>query len=143
MAEFLVIDEHLRVPHAELNFSFSRSPGPGGQNVNKVNTKATLHWNYSVNATLPDPVKLRLAELVAKRTNEAGELVVSSSVHRTQRQNVQECLERVRHWVQAAATVPRVRKPTRPSRTAVARRLAEKQARSQTKAQRKPPKLDD
>lgn len=138
--EFLVIDDRLRIPYGELKFSFSRSPGPGGQNVNKLNTKATLHWSVVENQTLPDAVRARFVELFAKRINEAGELVLSSSVHRTQRGNYDECLAKLRHLVLAAAVVRPARKPTRPSRSSIARRLENKRRESQKKQGRRPPR---
>jgi ribosome-associated protein len=137
--EFLVIDERLRIPWSELQFTYSRSPGPGGQNVNKVNTKATLHWSVLGNQTLPDAVRARFVELFSKRINEAGELVLASSVHRTQRGNIEECLSKLRHLVLAAAVVRPARKPTRPSRGSIARRLENKRLESQKKQRRRPP----
>lgn len=141
--EHFFVDSRLRIPYAELQFSFSRSPGPGGQNVNKVSTKATLHWSVVANQSLPERVRQRIVELFAKRINERGELVISSSVHRTQRGNRDECLSRLRHLIQAAAVEPVVRKPTKPSKGSVARRLANKQRQSEKKQSRKSPSSQD
>lgn len=141
--QFLVIDHRLRIPLAEVDFTYSRSPGPGGQNVNKLNTKATLHWSVVANESLPTRVRERLVELFAKRINERGELVISSSVHRTQRANRDECLARLRGLIQAAAVEPVARKPTKPSKGSVARRLENKQRQSQKKQSRRPPTRHD
>ena len=140
MADYLNINDAIRVPHSDLNFTFSRSSGPGGQNVNKVNSKATLHWKYTTSEHLPERVRLRMVELFAKRTNDRGELVLSSSTHRSQHRNVQECLEKLKQLVIAAAVVPRTRKRFKKSAAAIAERLRNKKARSQRKELRKPPK---
>lgn len=142
MAEYLHINDQVRIPRSELNFTFSRSPGPGGQNVNKLNTKATMHWNYAASAHLPERVRLRIGELFAKRINEAGELVLSSSRHRQQRRNVEECLEKLRQLVLAAAVEPRPRKRLKKSAAAVAERLKNKRAQSQKKQLRQPPSME-
>lgn len=141
--EFLTIDQGLRIPYAELQFTFSRSPGPGGQNVNKLNTKATLHWSVVRNESLPEGIRARFVELFAKRINEQGELVLSSSVHRTQRANRDECLAKLRHLVLAAAVVRVPRKPTKPSRRSIANRLENKRRQSEKKQQRRPPSLPE
>ena len=143
MSEQLVINDQIRIPRREIKFTFSRSPGPGGQNVNKVNSKATLHWSYADCEALPEHVKLRMAKLFAKRINEAGEIVLSSSRTREQRRNLDDCLDKLRQLVQAACVVPRKRKKFKKSAAATARRLNEKRARSQRKTMRRPPSSDD
>jgi ribosome-associated protein len=95
------------------------------------------------NQSLPERVRQRLVELFSKRINERGELVISSSVHRSQLANREECLIRLRHFVQAAAVEPIVRKATRPSKGSVARRLVNKQRQSDKKQGRKPPSSRD
>jgi ribosome-associated protein len=91
------------------------------------------------NESLAERVRQRLVELFAKRINERGELVIASSVHRSQLANREECLLRLRHFVQAAAVEPVVRKPTKPSKGSVARRLVNKQRQSDKKQRRRPP----
>jgi len=93
--------------------------------------------------SLPDHVKLRMASLFARRINDAGEIVLSSSRTREQRRNLDDCLEKLRQLVQAACVVPRKRKKFKKSAAATARRLNEKRARSQRKNMRKPPGRDD
>ena len=143
MADYLVINDQIRIPCSNLKFTFSRSPGPGGQNVNKVNSKATLHWAYGATDGLPEYVKLKIAELFAKRINDQGQLVLSSSTHRTQRRNIEECHAKLRQLVLAATVVPRVRKRFKKSALAKAERLRNKKAQSKRKQRRKPPQLDD
>jgi ribosome-associated protein len=143
VSDYLVINDRIAIPRSELNFSFSRSPGPGGQNVNKVNSKATLKWQYSDSPWLPDDVKQRFGTLFAKRINAEGELVLSSSRYREQRRNLDDCLEKLRQLVLAAAAEPRVRKRPKKSAAANAKRLAEKHQRADRKQSRRPPKFDD
>ncbi|QDU55802.1 alternative ribosome rescue aminoacyl-tRNA hydrolase ArfB [Aeoliella mucimassa] len=143
MSEYVAINDSIALPRSELKFSFSRSPGPGGQNVNKLNTKATLHWAYNDSDFLPEEIKLRFGRLFAKRINEAGELVLSSSRHRVQRRNVDDCLEKLRQLILAAAVVPKVRKKPKKSAAATAQRLKEKRERADRKRGRRPPKWDD
>ncbi|MCO6045417.1 aminoacyl-tRNA hydrolase [Aeoliella sp. ICT_H6.2] len=143
MADYLTINDEIAIPRSELNLTFSRSPGPGGQNVNKVNSKATLRWEYGASIYLPNGVKSRFGRLFAKRINDAGELVLSSSRHREQRRNVDDCLEKLRQLVLAAVAVPKPRKPRKKSAAANARRLQEKRARSERKQSRRTPRFDD
>src|SRR5690606_24361042 len=101
------------------------------------------HWSVVANQSLPERVRQRMVELFSKRINERGELVISSSVHRSQLANREECLTRLRHFVQAAAVEPVVRKPTKPSKGSVARRLVNKQRQSDKKQARRPPSSRD
>ncbi len=143
MAEYLVINDRIAIPRGELNFTFSRSPGPGGQNVNKLNTKATLKWLYAESAWLPEDVQRRFGKLFAKRINANSELVLSSSRYREQRRNVEDCLEKLKHLVLAAAVIPPVRKRPKKSAAANAKRLTEKRQRAERKQNRRAPRFDD
>lgn len=143
MSDYLVINDQISIPRDELNLSFSRSSGPGGQNVNKVNTKATLKWSYAESNWLPAEMKVRFGKLFAKRINLAGDLVLSSSRFREQRRNVDDCLEKLRQLILAATVVPKVRKRPRKSMAATAERLREKRRRAERKQSRRPPSLDD
>ena len=143
MPEYLAINDQIAVPRNELKFTFSRSPGPGGQNVNKLNTKATLHWAYLDSPYLPADIKLRFGRLFAKRINEANELVLSSSRFREQRRNVEDCLEKLRQLILAAAVVPKTRKKPKKSAAANAERLKQKRERADRKQSRRPPRWDD
>ena len=143
MAEYLPINDRFAIPRSELKFSFSRSPGPGGQNVNKVNTKATLRWAYSESDYLPDSIKLRLSSLFARKINEQGQLILTSSRYREQRRNVDDCLDKLRQMVLAAAVVPKTRKKPKKSAAANAQRLKEKRERAERKRSRKSPRWED
>jgi len=122
-----------RVPARELTIRFVRSSGAGGQNVNKVSTKAVLRWPVLASRALPADVRARFAERFATRITIDGDLVLTSDRHRDQGRNVADCLAKLDAMLDAVATPPRPRRKTRPSRGAVERRLTEKRARSDKK----------
>lgn len=136
MSRQLVVNSQIIVPAAELSTSFARSSGPGGQNVNKVNSKATLRWNLRASSALSDEVKLRFETCFPTRINQAGEVVISSDQFRDQGRNLSDCYEKLRHLIQAAATVPRQRKKSKPTYGSIQDRLTNKRYRSQIKKQR-------
>lgn len=131
--EDLVINEHVIIPASELEFTFSRSGGPGGQNVNKVNSKATLTWNLENTRSLYPATLQRLKAIAGSRLTEAGLLQITSQVHRDQLSNIQACRERLRHMILDAMTPPTIRKPTRPTRGSERRRIEGKRMQSQKK----------
>lgn len=133
----LVINRRIQIDMRELKFTFVRSSGPGGQNVNKVNTKAVLRWPVEATESLPEDVRERFISAYRRRLNDQGQLVVSSQRYRDQRRNVNDCLEKLRAMVARVAKPPRIRKKTRPTAAAVARRLEQKQKQSQKKQARK------
>jgi ribosome-associated protein len=133
------INEKLSIPDTELSWSFVRSGGPGGQNVNKVASKAVLRWSLQTNTSLPDEVKVRLRGQQRRRITTEGDLVLNSQRYRDQERNREDCMEKLRSFVLAALEVPRPRKATRPSRGSKLRRLGEKRRRSETKSGRRAP----
>ncbi len=136
----LEVDHRISIPLREFSFTFSRSSGPGGQNVNKVNTKVTLHWNVVASKSLPDDVRRRFMTRYHRRINDRGELVLHSQRFRDQGRNVADCLEKLRAMLREAAAAPKPRKKTRPSRRSVEKRLEAKRRRSQRKQMRRPPR---
>lgn len=125
------------VPSAAVRFSYSTSRGPGGQNVNKRLTKAELRIaidEIPVNAR----VRTRLVDLAAGRITTEGELVIVADEFRSQGANREACLDRLRELIIRAKAIPKTRRPTRPTRGSVQRRLDEKKRRGQTKGQRRP-----
>lgn len=133
----LIVNSRLRIPRSEFTLEFARSSGPGGQNVNKVNSKATLRWRPAASASLPPPIRDRLLARYRSKLTATGELLVSSQRYRDQGRNVDDCLEKLRRMVAAVAEPPLQRKPTKPSRAARQRRLHEKRVTSQRKTQRR------
>lgn len=134
----LVVNDAIQIPLRDLNFTFVRSSGPGGQNVNKVNSKAVLRWQVAETPHLPEGVRERFLQAYARRLSKEGELILASQRFRDQGRNVGDCLAKLRELILAVVAPPVVRKQTKPSRGAKARRLKSKQERSQKKEARKP-----
>ncbi len=139
----LSVTPKIQIPLRELEFTFSRSSGPGGQNVNKVNTKSQLRWRVTDTDALPPAVKERFLIKYRRRITSEGDLLLTSQRFRDRGRNVADCLAKLRELVLAVATAPVARKKTRPTLGSQRRRLAAKQARSEKKQQRKSPRLDD
>lgn len=125
----------LWIDEEDLEEEFFRSSGPGGQNVNKVETAVRLRFDTR---RLPAGVRRRLAPLAGTRLGADGILRLESSKFRTQRRNREEARERLVALVREAALPPTIRRATRPTRASVERRHAEKKHRAQTKRARRP-----
>jgi len=127
----------ISIPDGEFQFTFVRSSGPGGQNVNKVSTKAVLRWPAAASPSLLDPVRSRFLSRYAGRLTTGGEVVLSSQRFRDQSKNRDDCLEKLRTMLAAVAVAPRRRRKTKPSRSSVERRLTQKRQLSGRKQQRR------
>jgi ribosome-associated protein len=138
----LRINDHLLIPGSELRFSYARSSGPGGQNVNKVNSKAVLRWDVVASPGLPDDVRERFMSRYATRVTTGGELVLSSERYRDQAKNVNDCLEKLREMILSVAAAPKRRRRTRPTRTSKIKRLVAKKHKKQRKEWRRSPPVD-
>lgn len=136
------VTDTIRIPRSELTFQFSRSGGPGGQNVNKVNTRVQMRWNVEETEALPEEVRMRLKTLQRRRVNNKGELMIAGQRHRDQARNIEDCLAKLQEMVAEAAVKPRRRRPTKPTAGARRRRLQAKRERSEKKQRRRPPRLD-
>jgi ribosome-associated protein len=133
----LEITNHVRIPDEEFSWSFVRSGGPGGQNVNKVASKAVLRWNVVASPSLPDDIKARLQQQQRRRITSDGDLLLTSQRYRDQERNRLDCLDKLAEMLRAAAVAPKTRRKTKPSRGAHERRLAAKKRRSALKSSRR------
>ena len=131
------VNQRLQIPEEEFDWSYARSGGPGGQNVNKVSSKAVLHWNLARSPTLPIEVKVRLCAQQANRITNEGVLVLMSQQYRDQERNRQDCLDKLRAMMLQAMVAPKKRRPTRPTRGSKERRIQAKKRRSTVKAGRR------
>jgi ribosome-associated protein len=134
-----MVTEQVQIPETELEWSFARSGGPGGQNVNKVASKAVLRWDVTSSPSVPAEVKARFIAHNQGRMTTDGTFVVSSERTRSQLMNRQDCLDILTALLRTATKLPRRRKKTRPTRASKERRLQAKKHRASTKAQRRGP----
>jgi len=133
------INDRIQIPEEEFTWSFARSGGPGGQNVNKVASKALLNWDVGRTTCLTLAVKIRLKTLQRRRFTRHGMLQIVSQRYRDQERNRQDCLEKLRDMVLEALVVPKARKPSRPTRGSREARLRAKKIRAGIKSGRRPP----
>lgn len=130
------INNDLTIPNDELTFEYSRSSGPGGQNVNKVNTKVTLRFDVAASPSLTDSQRFVISEKLATRITKDGVLRITSQRHRTQRANQEEAVARFAELLRGALVRRRKRRKTKVPRAAHEQRLQEKKRRSVLKKDR-------
>lgn len=133
----LRIGPGLTIPEDELSVAFSRSGGPGGQNVNKVASKAEVRWVPAQSRALSEPDRQWLLSRIGSRLTVQGELIVVSSKTRDQVRNRADAEEKLAELVRAALQRPKPRRATKPTRGSKERRLKEKKVRSDIKRTRR------
>jgi ribosome-associated protein len=127
------ITDHIAIDESELDESFIRSSGPGGQNVNKLSTAVQLRFDVRRSPSLTDEVRARLERLAGRRLTRDGVLIITAQNHRTNRA---DALDRLTELIRQAAVRPVPRRPTRPTKASRRRRLETKKRRSGIKALR-------
>lgn len=141
--DVFAVSPRIRIPCSEFDWSVARSSGPGGQNVNKVNSKVILRWPVAHSETLPADVRDRFVDAYRRRMTNEGDLLIASDRFRDQPKNVDDCLERLRALLLAVATAPKPRRAMKPTKASKRRRVAEKRERTETKERRRPPRFDE
>ena len=132
----IFVNDRISLADDEVTEQFVRSPGPGGQNVNKLATAVQLRFDAGGSKSLPEDVCRRLLELAGTRATKHGEIVIDAHRFRTRERNREDALERLVSLVRRAAVPEKPRKPTQPSRASKQRRLEGKRRRSQLKDSR-------
>ena len=132
----LFITPSLSIPDDEIQVAFCRSSGPGGQNVNKVETQVELRWPLARSRALNEDDRAWLMQRLATKLTSSGELLVTSSLTRSQLQNRLDAAEKLANIIRVALVRPKRRRKTRPSRGSVERRLSAKKRNSDTKRSR-------
>ena len=133
----IVVTPRVVIPESALSMAAVRASGPGGQNVNKVSSKVELRVDLAAIPGLDDAARARLAALVATRLDADGHLLVTSQKTRDQAKNLADACDKVRALVAKALVAPTPRRPTKPSRGAVRRRLDDKRRTSERKEGRR------
>jgi len=131
------INNHIFIEESELTFSYIRSSGPGGQNVNKVATAVQLRFDVLRSPSLRDEVKSRLIRLAGRRMTVDGNLLIEAKRYRTQEQNRKDAIGRLINLIQKAVIKPKKRFHTQPSRSAKEKRLKEKKKKGEIKKYRR------
>ncbi len=130
------ITPRISIAEEELEFSFVRASGPGGQNVNKVASAVQLRFDAAHSPHLPDGVKMRLSRLAGRRMTQDGVIVIQAQRFRTQERNREDAVERLVELIRSATIVAPPRRPTRPTLASKERRLASKERRGHVKSLR-------
>jgi len=127
----------MHIPTEQLEFTFVRSSGPGGQNVNKVSSKAQLRWNPAKSGLLSPEVLQRLETLFPSHFTKEGDMLITSQKTRNQLKNREDCLDKLQHMLLEANQIPKPRIPTKRTKNSIRRRLANKEKNAQKKQGRK------
>jgi ribosome-associated protein len=137
----LFISSKISIPEWELHFSYARSSGSGGQNVNKVNSKAELRWHVST-SSIPLEIKNRFVEKFSNKITKEGFFLLTSEEFRDQKRNQERCLEKLRAFLLEVLVPPKKRKPTKPTKSSQRKRVDQKKGRSVIKSNRQKVRLD-
>ena len=132
----ITINDKITIQDWEITEQFVRASGPGGKNVNKVSTKVSLRFEADRSPNLSEAVKLRLKKIAGTKWTVDGAIVIQCDETRSQIRNREIAHDRLKELVQKALVVPKRRRPTKPSRGAIERRLKSKKIRAEVKSRR-------
>ncbi|EKD71764.1 MAG: class I peptide chain release factor [uncultured bacterium] len=133
----LKINHKIMIPDTEINIEFITSPGPGGQNVNKLATAVLLRFDALHSPSLPEKMRERLLTMADNRLTKHGEIIIKAFRFRTQERNKQDALQRLKELLKRATVIPKIRKKTKPTKASIEKRLEKKKLQSKTKLLRR------
>ena len=139
----ITIKKDIKIPYSELKFEFFRSSGPGGQHVNKVETGVRIRFDVTHSIYLPEHMKKRLMLIHSSKINREGELLLESTIYKSQHRNKQKVIDKLTALLIHASKKEKKRIKTNRTKSSIAKRLNKKKKRSNIKILRKKPDPDD
>ena len=139
----ITIKKDIKIPYSELKFEFFRSSGPGGQHVNKVETGVRIRFDVTHSIYLPEHMKKRLMLIHSSKINREGELLVESTIYKSQHRNKQEVIDKLTVFLIHASKKEKKRLKTTRTKSSIEKRLNKKKKRSNIKILRRKPDPDD
>lgn len=136
-----VVLNNFSIPETELEFSYVRASGPGGQKVNKTSSKAVLTWNVKTTTAISEALRARFLAKHHRRISSDGEVIIQCETYRQQSRNREECLNKLAELLAVANTKEKPRKKTKPTRASKERRIKDKKLQSEKKLSRQKPRF--
>lgn len=129
--------DRIKIPFSEFSFSFARSSGAGGQHINKVNSKVIMNWKIFETTSCPPAVIQRFRDKYSQFILDNGEVQIMSQKSRSQKSNIEDCIDKLHAMINDVRLPPKIRKATKPKKSAVMKRLQTKKIDSEKKKLRK------